>query len=122
MSQPEVRSQDWYEQQDILEREREKAGSEFGVTLADAGKLLRKAKQVWVMFPVGPGERHAIFAIPKSVVLKEIKLYQGGNKTLRPCELDHSTHGGATLIFGSHQAVANAAKVQAEGSAADARL
>lgn len=112
MSAPEVRSKDWYEEQDILEREREELPSEFGITLADAGKLLRRAKQVWIMCPVGPAERHAIFAIPKSTVLKEIKLYNGGAKTLRPCELDHSTHGGATLIFGSYAAIANAAKAE----------
>lgn len=99
-----VRSQDWYEEQEILARERENAGSEFGVTLADAGKLLRKAKRVWIMFPVGPAERHAIFEVPKSAVLKEIKLYQGGTKTFRPCELDLTTSDGPTLIFGGHEA------------------
>lgn len=86
------------------DEQRDDAKSEFGITLADAGRLLRKAKRVWIMYRVGPGEQNAIFAIPKSVVINEIKFYQGGEKTYRPAELDFTTHDGPTLIFGSHLA------------------
>jgi hypothetical protein len=88
-----------------LEPEHEEQPSEFGVTLADAGRLLKKAKLCWIMFKVGNLEKTAIFAIPKSSVLREIRLYQGGKNTIRPSELDCNVSDGPILIFGSQEAI-----------------
>ena len=93
----------------IHREEQEELPSEFGVTLADAGRMMRKAKCVWILFRVGPAEQTAIFAVPKSTVLKEIEFYQGGKKTFRPSELDFNTHDGPTLIFGGCRAIDRAA-------------
>lgn len=104
-----------------LEPEREQQPPEFGVTLADAGRLLKKAKHCWVMFKVGNLEKTAIFSIPKSVVLRELKLYQGGKKTIRPSELDHSVSDGPILIFGSQDAINYAEVTLASQSASPPR-
>lgn len=88
-----------------LEPEYEEQPSEFGVTLADAGRLLKKAKRCWIIHKVGSNEKTAIFAIPKSAVLAEIKFYHGGEKTIRPSELDLSLSVGPTLIFGGQAAI-----------------
>lgn len=81
---------------------------EFGITLADAGRLLKKAKHCWIMFKVGNAEKTGIFAIPKSAVLREIKLYHGGKNTIRPTELDNEVSDGPILIFGSQTAIDHA--------------
>jgi hypothetical protein len=112
-----IHSEGWQRSQAGQAAQQDELTSEFGVTLADAGRLLRKAKRVWIMFPVGPGGRNAIFGVPKSVVLKEIEFYQGGTKTFRPSELDHTTHDGPTLIFGSSEANERAAAAHQPGMA-----
>lgn len=108
-----MQSEGWHRSHAGQAAQQDELAPEFGVTLADAGRLLRKAKRVWIMFPIGPGGRNAIFAVPKSAILAEIKFYQGGTKTLRPSELDHSTHDGPTLIFGSMEANSRAAEAEA---------
>ncbi|WP_439392381.1 hypothetical protein ACRQ5Q_22560 [Bradyrhizobium sp. PMVTL-01] len=97
-------------------REEEQQPSEFGVTLADAGRLLRRAQHCWIIFEIAEGKT-AIFGISKAAVRKEIKFYAGGHKTFRPSELDHSSPGSPTLIFGSKAANEHAKSAATEGMA-----
>lgn len=112
-----VHSEGWWRSQAGQDAMADEPESEFGITLADAGKLLEKAVKVWIMFPVGTGGETAIFEVPKSVVEKEIKFYQGGTKTFRPSELDNASSCGPTLIFGSSEANRRAAPARVEGMA-----
>ncbi|MET4341993.1 hypothetical protein [Bradyrhizobium sp. RT9a] len=80
---------------------------EFGITLADAGRLARKAKLIWISAPLGRNGAHVIFGISKAALRKEIKFYDGGKKTIRPSELEFRA-GGPTLIFGSQEAIQRA--------------
>jgi xanthine dehydrogenase molybdopterin-binding subunit B len=112
-----MHSESWHRSQAGQAALEDEVKSEFGVTLADAGRLLRKAKHVWVMFRIGPGDEKAIFRISKASVLDEIKLHQGGTKTYRPSELCFDAFGGPILIFGGVDAIERAAASRKEGMA-----
>lgn len=104
-----IHSEGWHRSHAGQAAQQDDLPSEFGVTLADAGRLLRRATRVWIMFPVSPDGMTAIFEVPRSSVLSEIKFYQGGTKTLRPSELSLSAEAVPTLIFGSTEANRRAA-------------
>ena len=116
-----MQSEGWHRSRAGQVAEQDDLPSEFGITLADAGKLLPRAKRVWMMVTVSPDGQNAIFEVPKSSILSEIKFYQGGTKTLRPSELDLSEITGPTLIFGSLEANRRAAAANLPGVSAHAR-
>lgn len=82
--------------------------SEFGVTAADALRLLKKAKRVLIFVAVAPGDR-ALFVISKRAAIAEMSRVNPG--TQRPCELE-----GATVYFGGFSAIQYAEKSKQEAA------
>lgn len=79
--------------------------SEYGITVADAEKLLRRADTCFVLFATAErASASEMFEIPKRIVRTELKRRSGA--ALLPCELVNSK----TLMFGGVAALAFAAR------------
>lgn len=78
--------------------------SEFGATVQDAQRLLRRAKYCYVFVRVGSniGETE-LLDVPKRVIAAELKRRPASNRF--PCELYSSPAGGWNLMFGTFTAI-----------------
>jgi hypothetical protein len=82
--------------------------SEYGRTIADARRLLRKAKYCTVFFNVSEtsAERRAILRLSKKSVLEQLSKYPA--EKVWPCELSFHAYDGHSLSFGGYDAVSRA--------------
>lgn len=78
--------------------------SEFGATVQDAQRLLRRAKYCYVFVRVGSnlGEVE-LLDVPKRVIAAELKRRPALKRF--PCELYSSPGGGWNLMFGTFTAI-----------------
>lgn len=79
-----VRSEGWHRSQAGQDALRDEPTTEFGVTSADALRLLRKARRFWIFFKKGPNGEHGVFEVSKASARKEFKRL---TSSVFPCAL-----------------------------------
>lgn len=85
--------------------------TEYGATVADAQRLLRRVKYCCVFFRVGPQPwENEVIHIPKSVVTRKLK-YTDALKPF-PCELWAGSGGELTLLISTSTAIEKAAEAR----------
>jgi hypothetical protein len=85
--------------------------SEFGATVADAQRLLRRAKYVYVFFRVGPQIWETeLVDVPKAVIARKLKRTDALKPF--PCELSGGSSGDAVLLIGASAAIEKAAEAR----------
>lgn len=89
----------------------EEPASEFGVTVKDAERLLRRAKFCHVFFRTGPDAGNSeVLSVSKSVMLRMLRTCCSANAM--PCELYTGGTADPVIIFGGVASIEKAAEAR----------